>query len=374
MNLNIKNIILGTAIVLPATMGLSISNADTIQNLKVNSSVNFRVAPNNNSTKIDKLQKGQTVQYLGTSGNWYKIKYNNQTGYIYKTYASIVSTAESSNNLIKSVNCSSLNLRSGAGTNYSIIKVLYKGTNVEILSTTDNNWSKISVNGTIGYVSSTYLSPVNTTSKDTQNNTTNETVKYYRYTTTKLNFRQDNNTKSTVICKLAKNTKVGVISTTSNGWAKIKYNGTYGYVNTSYLTSKNNADSNKSSTKSEKIAKIVKIAKSKIGCSYVRGSEGPNTFDCSGLTSYLYKQIGISIPRGSSSQQYFGKAVSKSNLQPGDLVFLDTRGKGSVDHASIYIGNGTIIHANSTAGKVGTSNLNSSYYKKAYVSARRILD
>ena len=73
MDFNIKNILLGTAVILPATMGLSISNADTIQNLTINGSVNFRVAPNVNSTKIDKLKKGQTVEYLGKSGNWYKI-------------------------------------------------------------------------------------------------------------------------------------------------------------------------------------------------------------------------------------------------------------------------------------------------------------
>ena len=64
MDFNIKNILLGTAVILPATMGLSISNADTIQNLTINGSVNFRVAPNVNSTKIDKLKKGQTVEYL----------------------------------------------------------------------------------------------------------------------------------------------------------------------------------------------------------------------------------------------------------------------------------------------------------------------
>ena len=83
MDFNIKNILLGTAVILPVTMGLSISNADTIQNLTINKSVNFRVAPNVNSTKIDKLKKGQTVEYLGKSGNWYKIKYNGRTGYIY---------------------------------------------------------------------------------------------------------------------------------------------------------------------------------------------------------------------------------------------------------------------------------------------------
>lgn len=381
MDFSIKNILLGTAVILPATMGLSISNADTIQNLTINKSVNFRVAPNVNSTKIDKLEKGQTVEYLGKSGNWYKVKYNGRIGYIYKTYVSAVYTSESSNNSVKYVNCSSLNLRSGAGTNYSIIKVLYKGTNVTVLSNS-NNWSKVSVNGTIGYVSSAYLSSASEAAEDitSNDNSSTETVQYYRYTNTKINFRKSSSTSSSVLYQLSKNTKVGVVSTTSNGWTKVKHNNTYGYVSTTYLSqsqigSDSEKDSNNSSStsKSEKISKIVSVAKSKLGCKYVRGSEGPTTFDCSGLTYYLYKQIGITLPRGTSQQKSVGTYVAKSDLQPGDLVYLDTRGYG-IDHAAIYIGNDTIIHANSTAGKVGTSNLNTAYYKKAYVSARRVLN
>ena len=383
MDFNIKNILLGTAVILPATMGLSISNADTIQNLTINKSVNFRVAPNVNSTKIDKLKKGQTVEYLGKSGNWYKIKYNGRTGYIYKTYASAVSTTEASNNSLKYVNCSSLNLRSGAGTNYSIIKVLYKGTNVTVLSSS-NNWSKVSVNGTIGYVSSTYLSSASEATEDTSsnNNLSTENVQYYRYTSSKINFRQSSSTSSSVLYQLPKNTKVGVVSTTSTGWAKVKHNNTYGYVSTTYLSQNQTGldaekDSNydSSTSKSEKISKIVSVAKSKLGCKYVRGSEGPTTFDCTGLTYYLYKQIGITLPRGTAEQKSVGTYVAKSDLQPGDLVYLDTKGDdGIIDHAAIYIGNDTIIHANSAAGKVGTSNLNTAYYKKAYVSARRVLN
>ena len=383
MDFNIKNILLGTAVILPATMGLSISNADTIQNLTINGSVNFRVAPNVNSTKIDKLKKGQTVEYLGKSGNWYKIKYNGRTGYIYKTYASAVSTTEASNNSVKYVNCSSLNLRSGAGTNYSIIKVLYKGTNVTVLSSS-NGWSKVSVNGTIGYVSSTYLSSASEATEDTSsnNNSSTENVQYYRYTSSRINFRQSSNTSSSVLYQLPKNTKVGVVSTTSTGWAKVKHNNTYGYVSTTYLSQNQTGldaekDSNydSSTSKSEKISKIVSVAKSKLGCKYVRGSEGPTTFDCTGLTYYLYKQIGITLPRGTAEQKSVGTYVAKSDLQPGDLVYLDTKGDdGIIDHAAIYIGNDTIIHANSAAGKVGTSNLNTAYYKKAYVSARRVLN
>lgn len=383
MNFDFKKALIGTAIVLPA-MGLSISNADSIENLIINGSVNFRVAPNKYSTKIDKLQKGEKVEYLGQSGDWYKVKYNGQTGYIYKTYASAYSSVEETNNLVKIVNCSSLNLRSGAGTNYSVKRTLSRGTQVTVLSTS-GKWSKVSVNGTTGYVYSTYLSSISTAADDqVENNTTDQetNVQYYRYTSANLNFRENSSTNSSVICTLSKNTKVGVISNLNNGWSRIKYNGSYGYVSTSYLsetkvgsTTEKDSNSDSSTTKSQKINKIVSIAKSKLGCKYVRGSEGPNTFDCAGLTYYLYKQVGITLPRSSSQQKSVGSYVSKSNLKPGDLVFLDTKGNdGIIDHAAIYIGNNTIIHANSSAGKVGTSDLTTSYYRNAYVSARRVLD
>lgn len=304
MNFDFKKALIGTAIILPA-MSLSISNADSIETLIINGSVNFRVAPSKYSTQIDKLQKGEKVQYLGQSGNWYKVKYNGQTGYIYKTYASAYSTVED---------------------------------------------------------------------QQVQEDTA---VKYYKYVNaTSLNFREGPSTNYSVISKLSKNDKVGIISI-DNGWAKIKYNGSYGYVSNKYLSENKveTTSSSNTSTKSQKIATIISTAKSKLGCPYVRGSEGPSTFDCTGLTYYLYKQVGITIPRGTADQKNVGTYVAKKDLQPGDLVFLDTKGNdGIIDHGSIYIGNNTIIHANSVAGKVCTADLTTNYYKNAYVSARRVLD
>ena len=74
-------------------------------------------------------------------------------------------------------------------------------------------------------------------------------------------------------------------------------------------------------------------------------------------------------------QSQHGKAVSKSNLKPGDLLFFDTSGpnNGGVTHCGIYIGNGDMIHCASGQGKVVINNINSSYYVNAYVNARRVL-
>ena len=116
--------------------------------------------------------------------------------------------------------------------------------------------------------------------------------------------------------------------------------------------------------------KLVELAKSKLGCKYVWGATGPNTFDCSGLTSWCHKQIGISIPRTSLEQSRSGKSVSKSDLQAGDLVFFKTT-SAPVGHVGMYVGNGQFIHAPNKSKPVKYDSLSSSYYSSRYVNARR---
>ncbi|EQK39744.1 nlpC/P60 family protein [[Clostridium] bifermentans ATCC 638] len=116
--------------------------------------------------------------------------------------------------------------------------------------------------------------------------------------------------------------------------------------------------------------KIVDLAKSKLGCKYVWGATGPNQFDCSGLTSWSYKQVGINIPRTSKEQSKSGKSVSRKNLIPGDLIFFNTSGKG-VSHVGIYVGNGQMIHAPNSSKPVKYDSIDSSYYSSRYVNARR---
>ncbi|MDO4908756.1 MAG: NlpC/P60 family protein [Corynebacterium sp.] len=92
--------------------------------------------------------------------------------------------------------------------------------------------------------------------------------------------------------------------------------------------------------------KIVDAAASKIGSPYVYGAAGPSAFDCSGLTSWSYKQVGIEIPRTSYAQAAQGQKVSYNDLQPGDIVAFYS----GASHVGIYTGHGTVIHA-STSGK-----------------------
>ena len=135
--------------------------------------------------------------------------------------------------------------------------------------------------------------------------------------------------------------------------------------------SSNASSGNSSSSSSNSTGeKLVSLAKSKLGCKYVWGATGPNTFDCSGLTSWCHKQLGISIPRTSLAQSKSGKLVNKSDLQPGDLVFFKTT-SAEVGHVGMYVGNGQFIHSPNKSKPVKYDSLDSSYYKSRYVRSRR---
>ena len=114
---------------------------------------------------------------------------------------------------------------------------------------------------------------------------------------------------------------------------------------------------------------IANFAKSLVGKPYVYGSTGPNSFDCSGFVVYVYKKFGINLPRTSQAQAYVGKRISKSELQPGDLVFSNTY--SSLYHVGVYIGNGQFVHAANSSTGVTISNINDGYYGPRYAWSTR---
>ena len=115
---------------------------------------------------------------------------------------------------------------------------------------------------------------------------------------------------------------------------------------------------------------VVGIAMQYLGVPYVWGGESPSGFDCSGLVAYVYAQVGISLPHSTYAQWAYPNAasVSRSQLEPGDLVFFYGLG-----HVGIYVGGGNFIHAPHTGSVVRIDSLNGAGYSSAYVGAKRIL-
>lgn len=122
---------------------------------------------------------------------------------------------------------------------------------------------------------------------------------------------------------------------------------------------------NTSNGVNSKASKAFEFCKSKLGTPYLWGGTGPR-YDCSGLMMKAYASVGISIPRTSKQQSTFGKSVSKSNLQIGDLVFFGS----PVHHVGMYCGNNQYIHAPKTGDVVKISSLSG---RKDYTCARRVV-
>ena len=361
------------ALALSATASFANSNEGTV----TADALNVRSGPSTSYGITTKLYKGDKVEILETSNGWHKIKASNgKIGWVSGDYIKVSSgsTSQPSTSTTKAtVTATSLNVRSGAGTSYSVITKLPKGTVVDVLESASNGWKKIKTSGgTTGWVSGEYLTTGSAGNSST-NNSTSQTSYKATVNTDSLNMRKGAGTSYSVITKLSNGTVVDVLESASNGWKKIKTsNGTIGWVSGSYLA--NGVVEQTSTPSTNKVQAVIDLAHKQLGKPYVWGAEAPNSFDCSGLIYYVYKNAAsITLPRTSSDQYSAGVAVSRSNLKAGDLIFSSTDGTGNITHVAIYVGDGQMIHAPRNGKNVEKVSINNSYWNKAYVGARRVL-
>jgi cell wall-associated NlpC family hydrolase len=230
------------------------------------------------------------------------------------------------------INKDRINIRTAPSTDARRITIVDRWTKVQVLGR-QGDWSRIRLqSGTIGWVLSQYLSP--TKPPQIPNQVAKRTTNQNATRTARASASRQAKTKSQPTA--SKPPTTADASAVADGQPA-----------------------------------VVRRALGYLGTRYRYGASGARGFDCSGFTSYIYRQHGISLPHNSAAQYRVGKPVSRSELRPGDLVFFRTRGS-RISHVGIYIGNGKFVHASSARGRVRVDTLTSGYYHQRYVGARRI--
>ena len=282
-------------------------------------------------------------------------------------------------------------MRSGAGTGYDILKTLDKGAVIE-LTAQEGDWYRISFDGKRGYVAAQYV---------TRYDTASGLNGAGRVTADVLNIRTAAKSGSTSLGTVSQGTVIAVTGIEPGGWFAVTYNGISGYVASQYVlicptsaltgtadkpAENTTAEETPAETPAEAPAEtpaapaasasgssIVSIAQQYLGVPYVYGGSSASGFDCSGFTMYVFAQVGIKLPHGATSQLSYGTEVSRSDLQPGDLVFFQDYGY-TASHVGIYIGGDQFIHASSSYYNghcVVITSLSETYYNNHYLTARR---
>jgi len=356
------------------------------------SSLNVRSTASTSGSRVTSLSSGTKVEILESLDGWYRIEAGGKTGYVSSQYISLDRTEPAApaptpapapppkqevSTTIGTVTASSLNIRKTPSTSGTKVGSLPSGTLVEILEALDG-WYCIDADGRTGYVSSKYISlsqpeqtPVKTAPAPQPEpqpevkaeQPAQDSKTYGMVSASSLNVRSGPGSNYNKVKSLSSGAQVEILETLE-GWYRIAD----GYVSAEYIVI---LDGSMSALQAE----IVAYARTFLGCAYVYGGNGPKSFDCSGLTKYVYKHFGYNINRTATQQLKNGVVVSKENLQPGDLVFFNSAGTGidKATHVGIYIGNGEFLHASNKKVGVTITSLSDAYRVRTYTTARRII-
>ena len=278
------------------------------------SSLRLRSSPSTTGRTLDYAYDNEVVVLLGKTGDWYKVSYNLQTGYMHSKYLD-AAAKENAELGYGRVTGNKVNVRSGPGTSYKSLTSAAINDKAYIVGI-NNQWFKVIYNDVVGYIRSDYLA------------------------LTEIPYENRDSAKSPLFFRGGKSTGIVPSAAALNKTAATP-------------------------------SKIIATAKKYIGVPYVWGGSTPSGFDCSGYVQYVFKAHGISLPRTSKEQYGVGTSVSKSKLKAGDLVFFNTEGSG-VSHLGIYVGNNQFIHASTSKGVI-ISSLSNTYWAPRYYGAKRIL-
>lgn len=269
---------------------------------------------------------------------------------------------------------STLRLRSEASTKGTVLKKLAHNSLVDVLEVLDNGWCQVSYDGLTGYVSSEYLiisekaapaevpAEVSAQAADEAAPASEDETLYVKVTTGTLNIRSGPSTDTEKVGTLYAGRVVQVLEVL-DGWYRIED----GCISSEYAIPVDPSQVSKGQ-------EIADYAMQFLGYRYVYGGTSPKGFDCSGLTTYVYKQFGYTLNRTCSGQLDNGTPVSMNELQPGDIVIF-RKGNSSkrATHVGLYIGNNQFIHASTPTKGVIISKMSDSYYTTGFVGGRRIV-
>ena len=318
------------------------------------SGLRLRSEASTSSRILDSANKNEVVVVLDKSGDWYKVIYDLQEGYMHGDYLR-VSTTENAELGYGSVNASDVNFRSGPDSSSSAVATGNKGDKAYIIGI-NNGWYKVIFGDHVCYVRSDYLT---LTEKPYENKASTNSPKFYRS---------------------GKSLGVEPSAAALKGTSSSANSSSSSSGSTSSGSSSSNSGSNTATpstptgsvqTGSVTGDQIAAKAKQYLGVPYLWGGTSPSGFDCSGFVYYVMNSMGIKISRTISTMYTQGKAVSKSDLKPGDVVFFQNTYKDGLSHVGIYVGNGQFIHSPQSGQVVSFANLESSYYVKHYYGAVR---
>lgn len=353
-------------------------------------SLNVREKANKKSDVVAGVAKGETYKIISETKKWAKIKAEEGTGYVLKQY---VTTSYDLKNAVKYSAASkdstptdtadnssysrvalctakkNLNIRQSGSMNATIIGTMRPKTIGTILSK-GHAWTKIQYDTIIGYIKNDYYvsgSLVPTYAKKFG-------IPQKATLKANMNVRSAASTKSARIGGAAKGSSFQIKQDLGN-WVSIPFGSKTGYLKKEYLTITYDFDTGTDIPSDPPVTgnvsgdDIVSYALKFKGCPYVYGGTSlTKGSDCSGFTQAIYKHFGYSIPRVSRDQANAGRSVSFDSLRKGDLIFY-TNDKGVINHVTLYIGNGKVIHSSNPTNGVIISN----YTYRQPVKAVRIL-
>lgn len=411
----------------------------------------IREEANTTSNIITVIYENDEVEILEESGDWYKIKYKDSTGYVKKEFITVDSSSSNTTSTTNQDDSQNNTAITDQGDQSSVVitsetyaKLLPSFSSVNVVKfevskqltklSEINNWIQVSDGQNTGWilknktqaeskqvvkeenqntsveneVTNTVANVSNTVSNTTNsstNNVTNTTTNTSSNTTNTSSSGATVNKKATVTVETAKvrekattdsevlgfldyGDEITLLEQTGD-WYKINFESKTGYIKNTLIKVSDETVSSRSLTEeredyneSQETAQatasssdVVNYAMQYLGYPYVVGGKSPTTgFDCSGFTRYVFLNFGYSLGSTAASQNNVGDEVSRSDLEPGDLILFLNEAKTGIGHTGIYIGDGNFIHAANPDRGVVTDNLNTnSYYNERFVTARRIV-